>query len=193
MERGGDVDAGGRLPVTLLRSAGQVGLTSAHHHVGGKSMFLTTYVDAPNTPLFPLGHGLSYTTWEYERVEVAMGTAADDVIVEVDLHNSGTRDGEEVVQVYVRDETASVGVVAKRLMAFQRVAVAAGQRVQLRFTIPGGRFGFHGADVRYRVEPGDFTFLVGGHELLRTMTGELAHPDLNSLPPFRCQITGDQP
>ena len=180
----GDVDAGGRLPVSLLRSAGQVGVHSGHHRGGGKSMFLGPYVDSPETPLFRFGHGLSYTTWEYQHVEVTCGSVADDIVVDVDLRNSGARTGEEVVQVYMRDEVASVGVPERRLMAFHRVEAGAGETVRLRFTIPAGRLGFHGADVRYRVEPGDFTFYVGGQELVRTLTGEVAHPDLNAIAPF---------
>lgn len=180
----GDVDAGGRLPVALLRSAGQVGLHGGHHRGGGRSMFLGHYVDAPNTPLFPFGHGLSYTTWEYEHVEVAMGSATDDVVATITVRNTGTRHGEEVVQLFVRDDCATVGVPERRLMAFARIDADAGQQRTVRFTIPGGRFGFHGIDVRYCVEPGDFTFFVGGHEVLRTMTGDVTYPNLNTLPPF---------
>ncbi len=180
----GEVDAGGRLPVSLLRSVGQVGLHSGHHRGGGKSMFLSDYVDAPHTTLFPFGHGLSYTTWEYPRVEVHTGSVTDDVVVEVEVRNTGERPGDEVVQIFARDDLATLGVPERRLMAFRRISAGAGELVRLRFTIPAGRFGFHGRDLHYRVEPGDFTFFVGGHEVVATLTGDIAHPDLNSLPPF---------
>ena len=160
---------------------------TAHHHGGGKSMFLTTYVDAPNTPLFPLGHGLSYTTWSYSDLAVTTGSTLDAIEVAVTLTNTGGREGDEVVQVFARDELASVGVPARRLVAFRRVTVAAGEAVHVGFTIPAGALGFHGRDMRFRVEPGDVTLLVGGLEHSATITGEVVHPDPNDVPAFGFQ------
>lgn len=183
----GDVDAGGRLPVSLLGSVGQVGVHGGHHHGGGSSQPYGDYVDGPSAPLFRFGHGLSYTAWSYGDVRVEAGTTADDVTVDVTVQNTGDRPGEEVVQVYARDEVASVGVPARRLVAFRRIEAAAGGSVRLRFTIPAGRLGFHGADLRFRVEPGDVTFLVGTREVPVTITGDVAHPDPNSVAPFSCE------
>jgi beta-glucosidase len=179
----GDVDAGGRLPVSLLRTVGQVGVHGGHHHGGGHSEFYGPYVDGPETPLFAFGHGLSYTTWSYEAVDVDAGTTLDDITVDVAVRNTGDRLGEEVVQVYARDEQASVGVPARRLVAFRRVTADPGQVVHLAFTIPAGRLGFHGADLRFRVEPGDVTILVGNHESSVTIGGEIVHPDPGAVPP----------
>ncbi len=180
----GACDAGGRLPVTLLRSVGQVGAYPGHHHGGGKSLLYTDYIDGPVTPLFPFGHGSSYTTWRYDAVEVMSGSTVDDIQVDVTLTNTGDRDGEEVVQVYARDEVASVGLPVRRLVAFHRVSAVAGATVHLRFTIAAGALGFHGRDMRFRVEPGDATFLVGGTETRVTITGDVNHPDPNTIAAF---------
>ena len=142
------------------------------------------YVDGPVAPLFPFGHGLSYTTWSYDDVAVIAGSTTEETLIDVALTNTGDRDGEEVIQVYARDELASVGVPARRLVAFQRVGAAAGETVRVRFTIPAPGLGFHGVDLRFRVEPGDITFLVGPTATTVTLSGEVEHPDPNAVPPF---------
>ena len=96
----GDVDAGGRLPVSLLRTVGQVGAYAGHHHGGGRSLIYGDYVDGPVSPLFAFGHGLSYTTWSYDDVAVVAGSTTEATLVDVTLTNTGDRDGEEVIQVY---------------------------------------------------------------------------------------------
>ena len=109
----GDVDASGRLPVTLLHTVGQVGVHSGAHHGGGRSMIMGDYVDAPASPLFPFGHGLSYTTWERSDLDRRAATTSDDVVVAVTVTNTGDRTGTDVVQVFFRDEVASVGLPAQ--------------------------------------------------------------------------------
>ncbi len=185
----GDVDAGGRLPISMLRSVGQVGGYPGHHHGGGQSILYGDYADGPVAPLFPFGHGLSYTTWSYGAVSVTAGTTTDDVRVDVTLSNTGERDGEEVVQVYARDELASVGVPVRRLVAFQRVGVAAGHMARVGFTIPAAALGFHGRDLRFRVEPGDVTFLIGPTATTVRVSGDIAHPDPNTVVPFTVHVT----
>ena len=143
------------------------------------------YVDGPVSPLFPFGHGLSYTTWWYDDVSVVAGSTTDDIQIGLTLTNTGDRDGEEVVQVYARDEIASVGVPARRLVAFHRLAARAGETVRVAFTVPATRLGFHGTDLRFRVEPGDVTFLVGPTSTTVTLTGTLQRPDPNASRPFR--------
>jgi beta-glucosidase len=147
------------------------------------------YVDGPVAPLFSFGHGLSYTTWSYDDVAVTAGSTTEETVVDVVLTNTGDRDGEEVIQVYARDELASVGVPARRLVAFQRVSAAAGETVRVRFTIPAAGLGFHGVDLRFRVEPGDVTFLVGPTDSTVTLTGALEHPDPNSVSSFTATLT----
>jgi beta-glucosidase len=180
----GDVDAGGRLPVSLLHSVGQVGAYAGHHHGGGRSLMYGDYVDGPVAPLFPFGHGLSYTTWSYGDVAVTAGSTSDDIDVEVTLTNTGDRAGEEVIQVFARDEVASVGRPARQLVAFNRVAAAPGETVRRAFTVPATQLGFHGTDLRFRVEPGQVTFLVGPRSTTVTLSGEVLYPDPNSAHPF---------
>ena len=189
----GDIDAGGRLPLGLLRTVGQVGIYAAHHHGGGRSVVYNDYIDGPCTPLFPFGHGLSYTTWEYSDLEVTAGSTTDDITVDITVTNTGGRTGDEVVQVYARDEVASVGVPARRLVAFRRLSAAAGVATRLRFIIPAGRLGFHGRDLRFRVEPGDVTMLAGDLSATVTLTGTIAHPNPNTVKAFTVtETTGDE-
>ena len=185
----GDVDAGGRLPVSLLHGVGQVGAYPGHHHGGGRSMAYGDYVDGPVAPLFPFGHGLSYTSWSYDDVSVTAGSTEDDITVDVTLTNTGERDGEEVVQVYARDELASVGVPARRLVAFRRVPAAAGEAVRVQFIVPATSLGFHGRDLRFRVEPGDVTFLAGPTTATVAISGEVVHPDPNVSRSFSAVVT----
>ena len=182
----GDVDASGRLPVTLLRTVGQVGVHSGAHQGGARSMIMDDYVDTPATPLFPFGHGLSYTSWERSDLAVVAATTHDDVEIGVTLTNTGARTGTDIVQVFFRDEVASVGLPATRLLGFQRVELAPGASTRLTFRTPVGRLGFTGADLRYRVEPGEFTFIVGDLSETVSVTGEVAFPDRNTLPPVDC-------
>jgi beta-glucosidase len=192
----GAVSPSGRLPVSLLRTAGQVGVSSGHHKGGGGSQVWGPYVDEPAQPLFCLGHGLSYTTFDYTDLAVTGGTTADPVTVAVTVTNAGRRAGEEVVQVYLRDEVTSVGQPERRLLAFARVALDAGAGTRVVFDIPAGRLGFTGRDGRFVVEPGAMTFLVGASwaDVRLSATVELAgavdHPDVNAVAPCRHRFEG---
>jgi beta-glucosidase len=185
----GDVDAGGRLPVSLLRTVGQVGAYPGHHHGGGRSLMYGDYIDGSVSPLFPFGHGLSYTTWRYDAVAVSAGTTADDLQIDVTLTNIGNREGEEVVQAFARDELASVGRPARQLVAFARVKAVAQGSVRVQFTIPAARLGFHGIDLQFRVEPGEFTFFVGPTSTTVTMHGDVLYPDPNEVRSFGSVIS----
>jgi beta-glucosidase len=185
----GDVDASGRLPVSLLHSVGQVGVHSGAHHGGGRSMILNEYVDTPASPLFPFGHGLSYTTWERTDLAVEAATTTDDLLVAVTVTNTGARSGIDVVQLFFRDEVASVGLPAARLLAFQRVECGPGASARLTFRVPVGRLGFSGTDLRYRVEPGAFTFTVGDLSQTVTLAGAVAFPNRNGVSPVSCETS----
>ncbi|HET7486998.1 MAG TPA: glycoside hydrolase family 3 N-terminal domain-containing protein [Acidimicrobiales bacterium] len=184
----GRVAPAGRLPVSLLRTSGQVGVGSGHH---------TDYVDEPAAPLFCFGHGLGYTTFRYSDLVVSGGATDGTVEVDVTLSNTGRHDGEEVVQVYARDEVASVVVPERRLVAFARVHVDAGSERRLSFVVPAGRLGFTGADGRYVVEPGAFAFAVGASlddvraTATAVLTGPPGHPDRNGLRPFSVRVGCD--
>jgi beta-glucosidase len=186
----------GRLPVSLLRTAGQVGVGSGHHKGSGRSELWGPYIDEPAEPLFCFGHGLSYTTFEYRDPRVTSGSTSQPVLLSVTVANTGPRPGVEVVQVYARDEVTSVGQPERRLVAFARVALDAGEAKLVTFDIPAGRLGFTGRDGRFVVEPGAVTFLVGASsqdvlaEVSVELTGDDHHPDPNNVAPCRHLIQG---
>ena len=192
----GRTSPSGRLPVSLLRTAGQVGVSSGHHKGGGKSQRWGPYVDEPAEPLFGLGHGLSYTTFDYRDLLVKAGSTTRPIHLFVTVRNSGPLDGDEVVQVYARDEVTSVGQPDRRLIAFARVALRAGQAKRISFTIPPGRLGFTGRDGRFVVEQGAVTFLIGSSwtdvraAATVHLTGGDDHPDPNTVAPCRHRIEG---
>ncbi len=157
----GTVNPSGRLPVTLPRHVGQVPIHHAFRAGGGKSTWLSDYVDSPPTPLFPFGHGLSYTTFAYNQMDVVAAGTRDPITVGVSVTNSGTMAGEEVVQLYASDPVASVARPERRLIGFARVDLAPGEVKRVTFTVHPSRLAFYDPSMRFVCEPGDFTFAIG--------------------------------
>ncbi|HEV8402236.1 MAG TPA: glycoside hydrolase family 3 N-terminal domain-containing protein [Candidatus Limnocylindrales bacterium] len=160
----GATDASGRLPVTMPRNVGQVPLTYRHHPTGGRSNPLGDYVDGPTSPLWPFGFGLSYTRFELSDLRLdrtAVPTRDGELTVEVDVVNVGRRAGDEVVQLYIRDEEATVARPVRELRGFRRVHLAPGERRTVAFTLHADQFAYTGADLRRVIEPGRVSLLVG--------------------------------
>ena len=159
----GAVNPAGRLPVTFPRATGQVPLYYNHKPSGAVSMFHGNYSDAPVTPLYPFGHGLSYTSFEYTGLEVPAKelSPVGNLTVRVRVRNTGARAGEEVVQLYVRDRVGSVTRPLKELKGFARVALAPGETRSVEFTMPTGQLAFHDEQMRLVVEPGELIVMVG--------------------------------
>ncbi len=157
----GAVNPSGRLPVTLPRSVGQVPIYAGHRAGGDRVMMLGDYVDSPTTPLFPFGHGLSYTSFSYADFAVRPGSTTQPTEIAVTVRNSGARAGTEVVQLYVRDEVASVARPDRMLIGFARLPLEPGQACRLAFTVHPSRLAFFDPLMRFVVEPGEFTFSVG--------------------------------
>lgn len=156
----GDAEPGGRLPVTFPRFLGQVPIYYNHKSTGRPvPNFRYRYVDRPDSPQFPFGFGLSYTSFEYRDLEVAANT--DGLRARVTVANLGDRAGEEVVQLYIRDDVASISRPVKELKAFQRVEVPAGGEVRVELTVPRNDLGFLDSEGRLHLEPGTFTVWVG--------------------------------
>jgi beta-glucosidase len=159
----GDADPGGKLPVTVPRHVGQVPIHYAHKPSGGRSHWHGDYVDGSHLPLWPFGHGLSYTRFalhgpQLDRTTLALG---DEVAIAVEVENVGERAGDEVVQLYVRDEEASVTRPVKELRGFRRVHLAAGERKRVTFRLAAEQLAFTGLDGQLVLEPGRVRVMVG--------------------------------
>ena len=121
------------------------------------------YQDIPNGPAYPFGYGLSYTTFEYSAPELLSGDGEDiHAKVKVCVRNTGKYAGEEVVQLYVRDDVASVTRPVKELKGFRKIALGPGEVAEVVFDITDSQLGFYDERLEYIVEPGRFTLMTGG-------------------------------
>lgn len=156
----GAVCPSGRLPVSLPVCVGQVPLFVGQR-AGSYPDCSRHYVDSPSSPLYPFGHGLSYTSFAYSDLRVRASTTAEHLIVDVVVRNTGDRAGDEVVQLYVRDVVASVARPNLMLVGFKRIAVPAGEARRVSFTVHPSRLAFFDLAMRFVVEPGSFAIAVG--------------------------------
>src|SRR5262245_24129414 len=163
----GDVNPGGKLPVTFPRSVGQVPIYYNHMNTGRppdeKNRYTSKYQDIPWTPLFPFGFGLSYTRFQLSNLRLsAQQIRADGQLsVTVDVENTGQRAGDEVVQLYLRDMVGSVTRPVRELKGFQRIALKAGEKKTVGFKLTSSELGFYNRENRFVVEPGEFKVFVG--------------------------------
>jgi beta-glucosidase len=163
----GDVNPGGKLPITFPRTVGQIPLYYNHLNTGRppdpNSKWNSKYIDVDWKPLFPFGHGLSYTQFVLSNLQLSARTIPVDgkLTVTVDVHNSGSRAGDEVVQLYIRDVAASSSRPVKELKGFQRITLRPGEKRPVTFTLSGAELGFYNREMRYIVEPGTFNLSVG--------------------------------
>ncbi|MBA2721022.1 MAG: glycoside hydrolase family 3 C-terminal domain-containing protein [Chloroflexi bacterium] len=172
----GVVNPGGKLPVTMLRQVGQLPLTYRHHPTGGHSHPTGDYVDASVAPLWPFGHGRSYTTFAIDHLRVdrsVLETSGDQVAIRVDVTNTGPRTGDEVVQLYVRDEEATVARPVRELRGFRRLRLEPGECRTVVFRLSTEQFSYVGADLRRVVEPGRVSVQVGRSSADLPLTAEL--------------------
>jgi beta-glucosidase len=164
----GDHVPSGKLPVTFPRVTGQVPIYYNHKNTGRppseNEKWNSKYIDAPWTPLFPFGHGLSYTTFGYANLHVSRPTlrGSDSLTVTVDVSNTGARAGTEVAQLYLRDDAASVTRPVRELRGFRRVTLKPGETQTLTFRLGPDDLALYDRDMRRVVEPGGFTVWVGG-------------------------------
>ena len=154
----GDVNPGGKLPMTIPRSAGHV---PAYYNY--KPSARRGYLFDSVAPLFPFGFGLSYTTFAFEnlRLEKEVVGTDESTRVLIDLVNTGPRAGDEVVQLYVRDLVSSVTRPVKELKGFQRLTLGPGERRTVAFDVTPEHLAFYDINMEWRVEPGEFRLMVG--------------------------------
>jgi len=157
----GKTNPSGRLPVSLPGSVGQVPNHVGLRAGGDHPMFYGDYIDAPASPLFAFGHGLSYTTFAYSDLAVQAKSTTEPIEVSIEVHNSGERAGDEVVQLYCHDEVASVARPNRILLGFTRLSLIPGQARRVTFTVHPSRLAFYDPAMRFVTEPGAFTFCIG--------------------------------
>ncbi len=158
----GDINPGGKLPVTVARHVGQLPVFYNHKPSARRGYLFDT-----TQPLFPFGYGLSYTTFAYAnlRVEPARIAPGARATVSVDLTNTGPRSGDEVVQLYVRDEVSWATRPVAELRGFRRVTLRPGETRAVKFEIGPEELAYHGPDMKRVVEPGRFDIFVGGNSV----------------------------
>lgn len=165
----GDVNPSGKLTTTFPQNVGQVPIYYAHKNTGrplsGKwfQKFQSNYLDVSNEPVYPFGYGLSYTQFTYGNLKLdkTTMTARDSLIVSVNVTNSGSRDGAEVVQLYIRDLVGSVTRPVKELKGFQKVMLKAGETRTIRFKVTNEELSFYNNELKWVSEPGKFHVFVG--------------------------------
>lgn len=171
----GDYNPSGKLPMTFPRDVGQVPIYYNYKNTGRpgpkNEVFWSHYTDQPNTPLYPFGYGLSYTSFEYSDLQISDPSADRTVEVKITLKNTGNVTGEEVAQLYIRDRVASVTRPVKELKGFKKVELKAGESKTLTFTLTEKELGFYNNEGKYVVESGDFEVMVGGNSM-KTLNGE---------------------
>ncbi len=160
----GLVNPSGKLPMTFPRSVGQIPVYYNHLNTGRPGpldeVFWSHYTDESNAPLYPFGHGLSFTTFDY--ADLNANVSDDGVRVSVAVTNTGDVAGEEVVQLYLRDLTASVSRPVRELKGFEKVSLAPGETIRIVFQLTGRELGFYNPEGEFLIEPGDFDVFVGG-------------------------------
>ncbi|HEV7798277.1 MAG TPA: glycoside hydrolase family 3 N-terminal domain-containing protein [Pyrinomonadaceae bacterium] len=165
----GDVNPGGKLPVTFPRAVGQIPLYYNHKNTGrppdANNKYTSKYLDVDWRPLFPFGYGLSYTQFKITNLQVSAQRIPLDgkLTVRVDVENTGKRAGDEVVQLYIRDVVASVTRPVKELKGFQRITLQPGERRQVEFVLTAAELGFWNRELRFTVEPGEVKVMVGAN------------------------------
>jgi beta-glucosidase len=162
----GDVNPSGRLTATFPRAVGQIPLYYNHRNTGrppAGDKFTSKYLDVPVTPRYPFGYGLSYTTFAYRDLKLSAARVGpnDTLKVTVTVANTGTREGTEVVQLYVRDEVGSVARPVRELKGFRRITLKPGEARPVELRLAARDLAFYGLDMKRAVEPGTFRVFVG--------------------------------
>ncbi len=171
----GQANPGGKLPVTFPRSSAQLPLYYNYKPSGCRSHWNVNYVDMSVSPLFPFGHGLSYTQFAYGNLRITPEQVAPTgtVTISVEVQNVGQRAGDEVVQLYLSDRVGSVARPVRELKGFQRITLQPGEKKAVIFTVPLSALAFYDRDMQVVVEPGMVDVMVGSSSADIRASGEL--------------------
>jgi beta-glucosidase len=176
----GDYNPSGKLPVTFPRNAGQIpiylGMKNTGRPMQEENKYTSKYLDVANTPLYPFGYGMSYTTFQYSPVKLnkSQFKFSEQFTLSVTVSNTGAHAGHEVVQLYVRDLVGSVTRPVKELKGFQKIYLDTGESKEVTFTLTSDDLRFYTADMTFKAEPGEFEFFVGGSsDAVNRVTGTL--------------------
>jgi beta-glucosidase len=163
----GDVNPGGKLPVTFPLSVGQIPIYYNHKNTGRptdvNNKYTSKYLDVPVTPLYPFGFGLSYTQFRISDLRLSARSipAGGRLTASVEVENTGKREGDEVVQLYLRDVASSRTRPVRELKGFERITLLPGEKRRVTFTLTPAELGFYNREMRFVVEPGEFKVFVG--------------------------------
>jgi len=165
----GNYNPSGKITATFPKNVGQVPIYYAHKNTGrpfddkGNAKFKSDYIDVSNAPLFPFGYGLSYTTFKYSDVKLSKTTLKGNETLKatVTVSNTGSMDGEEVVQLYVADPVASISRSVKELKHFKKITLKAGEQKEVSFDITTNDLKFYNTNLKYDWEPGQFVVQIG--------------------------------
>lgn len=159
----GDYNPGGKLPISFPERAGQVPVYYGHKRSGGRSQIWVNYVDGSASPIFEFGYGLSYTTFNFNNLRIEPKKVPPDgkVSIKADVTNTGDREGDEVVQLYVNDRVASITRPVKELKGFKRIGLEPAEMQTVEFELSTELLAFYDKDMKLIVEPGIFKVMVG--------------------------------
>jgi len=165
----GDYNPSGKLPCTFPRSEGQIPLYYNYTNTGRpytnqkNKLYLSSYIDEENSPCYAFGYGLSYTKFEYNNLHLNKQTinVKDSIIVSFEISNTGKYEGEEVIQLYLRNKVASVVRPLKELKNFRKVKLNKGETKEIRFVINAKKLSFYNRKLEWVTEPGSFELMIG--------------------------------
>jgi len=166
----GDYNPSGKLPVSFPRNVGQIPIFYNERNTGrpkSEDKFTSKYLDVPNSPLYPFGFGLSYTTFEYSDIILSSDEMKmnETLTASVYITNTGDRTGEEVVQLYIRQLVGSITRPVKELKAFGKISLEPGERKEFTFELTWKDLAFYNANNEFKAEPGEFHLFIGTNSL----------------------------
>ena len=161
----GATNPSGKLPISYPRSVGQIPVFYSHRPSGGRSHWKGSYIDESAKPLYPFGHGLSYTHFEYQNINLNKSTvnATENVQISFDVTNKGSVSGDEVTQLYVRYKPNGIGITRpiKELKGFSRISLKPGKTKKVSFTLFVSQLAYYKTNLKYAIAPGSVDVMIG--------------------------------